>query len=718
MASRSAASFQTAANRWTRSPDDTTSTPNSRISSIVPASTRAMYGIAQPGEYSIATRRMPGQQRGEAALELFASGVAFERAGQMRERVRFDRVNQRRAARRWPESGSTSAGSPDGRPGGRPPVTSAAIGIDAAEIVEQPAVEAFGAQRGLHGREIERRWRQPRLRLPRRHCSLPSSIAFNRRSPNASSGRYNQTVGGAISRRRRATATRQRAHLCSSDASESRGSSCSSAAPPSAPARRRPLKAPARPRRPRRCRPSRRRSSTSKSTRSSPMRRDVRPRPDQGRLPGLRGRQAADDFELRLRRHSGRAGRPAALPAERHRAGRRQQRAALRRPRLRAGARRLHTAALRSQLVKNAARQFIQRNLGANDLMAVVYTGGRTDASQEFTSNRGCCSRRSTSSWARSSSRRRSPATTSTSASATSAIQGTASTIPTIRSARQHARSTLTLDQERRRVVRRRPRPPQDDAAHQRRHRLRHHRHHSRLRRRRAARHRRSSTTSAKPSPPPRARTSASTPIDPRGLTTHGRRHHRRRRSFADDPTARHRHRLAQQRAAAVAGQPAAARRRNRRLRRGQHQSVRLARSSASSATTARTTCSRTTRRATSATASSTGSKSRRRGPGLTVRSRRGYSAPRGKAPAAPVAARRQAVDRRDGGAEQPDSGQRRPHADVRRAVQGRRAERVGAGRRRDGRPGSQPRREQQGRGLVHGLRHRRASRAADPPTT
>ena len=48
----------------------------------------------------------------------------------------------------------------------------------------------------------------------------------------------------------------------------------------------------------------------------------------------------------------------------------------------------LHTAALRSQLAKNAARQFIQRNLAANDLMAVVTTGGRTDQSLDFTSNR------------------------------------------------------------------------------------------------------------------------------------------------------------------------------------------------------------------------------------------------------------------------------------------------------------------------------------------
>jgi VWFA-related protein len=48
----------------------------------------------------------------------------------------------------------------------------------------------------------------------------------------------------------------------------------------------------------------------------------------------------------------------------------------------------LHTAALRSQWVKRAARQFIERELGANDLAAVVATGGRTDNSQDFTSNK------------------------------------------------------------------------------------------------------------------------------------------------------------------------------------------------------------------------------------------------------------------------------------------------------------------------------------------
>jgi VWFA-related protein len=48
----------------------------------------------------------------------------------------------------------------------------------------------------------------------------------------------------------------------------------------------------------------------------------------------------------------------------------------------------LHTAPLRSTLVKRAARQFIERYVGANDLAAVLHTSGRADAGQEFTNNR------------------------------------------------------------------------------------------------------------------------------------------------------------------------------------------------------------------------------------------------------------------------------------------------------------------------------------------
>lgn len=48
----------------------------------------------------------------------------------------------------------------------------------------------------------------------------------------------------------------------------------------------------------------------------------------------------------------------------------------------------LHTSALRSQLVKRAARQFVERHLADGDLAAVVYTSGRGDAGQELTPSR------------------------------------------------------------------------------------------------------------------------------------------------------------------------------------------------------------------------------------------------------------------------------------------------------------------------------------------
>jgi VWFA-related protein len=48
----------------------------------------------------------------------------------------------------------------------------------------------------------------------------------------------------------------------------------------------------------------------------------------------------------------------------------------------------LHTRFGRSPRVKLAARQFIERRFGANDLMAVVHTAGPSDANQDFTNNR------------------------------------------------------------------------------------------------------------------------------------------------------------------------------------------------------------------------------------------------------------------------------------------------------------------------------------------
>jgi VWFA-related protein len=48
----------------------------------------------------------------------------------------------------------------------------------------------------------------------------------------------------------------------------------------------------------------------------------------------------------------------------------------------------LQTAPHRSMLVRRAARQFIERAMAANDVAAVVYTSGRGEAGQEFTSSK------------------------------------------------------------------------------------------------------------------------------------------------------------------------------------------------------------------------------------------------------------------------------------------------------------------------------------------
>ena len=48
----------------------------------------------------------------------------------------------------------------------------------------------------------------------------------------------------------------------------------------------------------------------------------------------------------------------------------------------------LDISPLRTALVKKSAREFVERHLGANDLAAVVYTSGRSDATQDFTADR------------------------------------------------------------------------------------------------------------------------------------------------------------------------------------------------------------------------------------------------------------------------------------------------------------------------------------------
>ena len=65
------------------------------------------------------------------------------------------------------------------------------------------------------------------------------------------------------------------------------------------------------------------------------------------------------------------------------------ERATVRRPRVRGRARRpRHQPAAHVASSRRSAREFVEQHFGANDLAAVVYTSGRTDATQDFTSDR------------------------------------------------------------------------------------------------------------------------------------------------------------------------------------------------------------------------------------------------------------------------------------------------------------------------------------------
>ena len=219
---------------------------------------------------------------------------------------------------------------------------------------------------------------------------------------------------------------------------------------------------------------------------------------------------------------------------------------------------------------KIAAQQFIERNLGANDLMAVVHTGGRARRQPGVHQQQAAAAGGGRQdSWGRSSSRRRAQQRPEYYRTRDIRQPGD----PLERSGRhgarlqraQHARHA----QERRRVVRRRPRPPQVDALRQRRHRLRHQRHDSATPDRTISARRRSSTTTRDAIAAATRSNVSIYAIDPRGLTDLGDETIESRQSLpTDDHVARHRAELAAERAAAVAGQPAHALRRDRRVRR------------------------------------------------------------------------------------------------------------------------------------------------------
>ena len=134
----------------------------------------------------------------------------------------------------------------------------------------------------------------------------------------------------------------------------------------------------------------------------------------------------------------------------------------------------LNTSFSRSARVKLAARQFIERYLGANDVAAIVQTGGAkaTGPGVHRAATSGC-SAPSTTSWARRSARRRSVGSTNTTGRSESAQSGRPRD-PNEEIRVYKARNTYTRPQERRRLHGRHPRPPQGGRLLQRRRRLRH----------------------------------------------------------------------------------------------------------------------------------------------------------------------------------------------------------------------------------------------------
>ena len=133
-----------------RSPDETTSTPAARTSSIVPPSTRDTYGMAQLGEYSMATRRKPCSSRAEPGFELVAARVPLGGAGKMGERVPLDGMDQpARLAGRGNQVVPAARGQMSALPVDRRQIAS--DGVQPAKVVQEPAVDRVGPQRRLYG---------------------------------------------------------------------------------------------------------------------------------------------------------------------------------------------------------------------------------------------------------------------------------------------------------------------------------------------------------------------------------------------------------------------------------------------------------------------------------------------------------------------------------------------------------------------------------------
>jgi hypothetical protein len=100
----------------------------------------------------------PVEQLPQAGFELIPARVARRRTGQVREGVLFNRVHQRaRLALR-----GNKVVPPSRRQMAALALHRRNVGgnrIDAAEVVQQPAVQTVCPKGGLHGRHIDDRWR-------------------------------------------------------------------------------------------------------------------------------------------------------------------------------------------------------------------------------------------------------------------------------------------------------------------------------------------------------------------------------------------------------------------------------------------------------------------------------------------------------------------------------------------------------------------------------
>ena len=415
-----AASSQTAANRCTRSPEETTSTPACRMSSTVPASTREMYGIAQLGEYSIATRRSPETSVRRPSTSCSRPAYRSVVPGRCASVCRSMEWTRPRGS---PTGGNQVVPAPAGEmtllTGDRGQL--GGDRVQSAKVVEQPAVDAVRRQRRLDGRDVDRRHRDSRghgvsISSFELQLQLPASPELSCRILEPGSKLASSKLEAGYNRPTRASASLRRYELALRELPMNRrmrmagvvvllaGAAVVTAGqnpPPPPRGRLADLQAPGRLRRGRR--------------RGHRPAGPIRPRPQEGRFPGLRGSQGPDDQRLHPGGHPDRALRAAAVRGPADRARHQDQRPSVRRTHLHRRARRpaRPVPALAAGPERDAQVHPGEAGRQRSDGGRFTSAAGRRTRRNSPAAN-GCCWPRWTSSSARPSGRRPSRRTSGT----------------------------------------------------------------------------------------------------------------------------------------------------------------------------------------------------------------------------------------------------------------------------------------------------------------